>query len=1168
MEEFLKDITPFFHKMHITYVDVGSCVGGTYEALRKSDIFIYEAHLIEPNPESFSKLEASVTQDGGREQITLYNFAIGAEEGSARMRAAMDLTKVIAASHNHVRTFEPGIFEVPVVSLDTLSESFRRQHISLLKVDVEGFELEVLNGAINLLKKEAVDVIYIEAGIDPENTNQTHYRKIEDLLGTFGYRMFRIYEQKNEWIDDNPLLRRVNVAFMSRRFSSANPYRLTKELFKAALVNKTRESENRKLVQRIKKAEQRRSELENDLREAVDALAKANNQIACLSDRYQSIICSTSWQVTRPLRGISRRVKQTLTGRLVVPPFRPKMTKSSKGGNKRSKTDKARKERAEVSAGVERVLRNAYERLPERAKAATPHRLKHFAKKVITKSDRIEKLDSKLWGGFSESAAIDLRACVDDIGLSARERADACYSIARWHAVQGDFSSALRSMSVARQIDSSAGKNKHHMMLEALFLCKVGEAKKAQRVIQEYQKGKAFDSSVELMLANASNPNCGAQSPFGSEEEVLRRVNAIYNHYGVAEIEKRDRFAPLSIDNLRGKNVKKHFDALNKVSVVVPVFNSADHIRTTLEGLSQQSWENLEVIIVDDASRDDTQGVVAEFINGDSRFKLICQTENRGGYAARNVGLGAASGKFITIHDSDDWSHPQKLQLQVEAALRSGVYNFSSWVRVTPELIFVGPSRFGAHFVGLNHSSGLFELENVRRLGGWDEIRVAADTTFIWRYERWLGNEPDMFRKRRILKECPLAFGRLVGSSLTRSSTTHILTTLHGIRREYLESSQYWARHQEMLPPIRGDYSRVNVPGVIRSKIEERLDIDVLFIGDFNLVGGAFHSALNMIKAARRTGLRAGLLHYRRYDLDVTKPIADRVREFAYEEGVRIVAPGETVETDRVVVTYPAIFEHPMDRFPQIKLNRLVVIVNQMAERDVNGLDKAYAPERVRKHLTRFFGTEGDWVPISNWVRTIMEDDARYPRPHHDTWTPLIDLEKWGANPAPWRGHERKHPTLGRHGRDHYLKWPSDADALLNAYCAYRNCEVKFLGGANHVVERLGKVPSNWFIKPFGSEDVHSFLSGLDFFLHYPHEQYIEEFGRAPMEAMAAGVPVILPRVFEQTFGKAALYADPIDVFPLVEKLWKSEKLWSERAQVGMEFVQKNCTYELFRSRY
>ncbi|HYN46630.1 MAG TPA: glycosyltransferase, partial [Allosphingosinicella sp.] len=78
---------------------------------------------------------------------------------------------------------------------------------------------------------------------------------------------------------------------------------------------------------------------------------------------------------------------------------------------------------------------------------------------------------------------------------------------------------------------------------------------------------------------------------------------------------------------------------------------------------------------------------------------------------------------------------------------------------------------------------------------------------------------------------------------------------------------------------------------------------------------------------------------------------------------------------------------------------------------------------------------------------------------------------------------------------------------------------------------------------------------------------YIEEFGRAPMEAMAMGVPVILPPEFEPTFGPAALYAAPEGVWPLVEQLWRDRAAWEARVAAGRAFVHATCGYEVFAER-
>ena len=107
---------------------------------------------------------------------------------------------------------------------------FAPQRISLLKLDVEGYEPQVLAGAAGLLAAQAIDLVYVEAGMDPDGAQQSYYREIEDRLRGHGYRLFRIYEQMHEWPEDSPLLRRVNLAFMSTDFAQRHPFRLTREL--------------------------------------------------------------------------------------------------------------------------------------------------------------------------------------------------------------------------------------------------------------------------------------------------------------------------------------------------------------------------------------------------------------------------------------------------------------------------------------------------------------------------------------------------------------------------------------------------------------------------------------------------------------------------------------------------------------------------------------------------------------------------------------------------------------------------------------------------------------------------------------------------------------------------------------------------------------------------
>ncbi|MEM1146082.1 MAG: glycosyltransferase family 2 protein [Pseudomonadota bacterium] len=109
-----------------------------------------------------------------------------------------------------------------------------------------------------------------------------------------------------------------------------------------------------------------------------------------------------------------------------------------------------------------------------------------------------------------------------------------------------------------------------------------------------------------------------------------------------------------------------------KVSVVIPTFNREHTLRRAAQSVLAQSYTNLELIIVDDGSTDNTQAVIESL--HDPRVKSFRFTENQGANAARNRGLKEASGIFIAFQDSDDEWLTDKLQQQVDACRASGSF--------------------------------------------------------------------------------------------------------------------------------------------------------------------------------------------------------------------------------------------------------------------------------------------------------------------------------------------------------------------------------------------------------------------------------------------------------------------------------------------------------------
>jgi len=90
------------------------------------------------------------------------------------------------------------------------------------------------------------------------------------------------------------------------------------------------------------------------------------------------------------------------------------------------------------------------------------------------------------------------------------------------------------------------------------------------------------------------------------------------------------------------------------VSVIIPVYNTEDHISRCLDSLIKQTYKNIEIIIIDDGSTDDSLNICNEYSKNDNRIKIFSQ-RNEGAYIARNNGLSRAGGEWLIFIDSDDW---------------------------------------------------------------------------------------------------------------------------------------------------------------------------------------------------------------------------------------------------------------------------------------------------------------------------------------------------------------------------------------------------------------------------------------------------------------------------------------------------------------------------------
>ena len=117
------------------------------------------------------------------------------------------------------------------------------------------------------------------------------------------------------------------------------------------------------------------------------------------------------------------------------------------------------------------------------------------------------------------------------------------------------------------------------------------------------------------------------------------------------------------------------------ISVIIPAYNAASLIERTLRSVLAQTYQNLEVLVVDDGSTDQTSAVVAAIAHQDPRVKLLHQA-NAGVAAARNLAIAQAQGEFIAPMDADDLWYPENLEKQVQCLIQGGpqmglVYSWS-----------------------------------------------------------------------------------------------------------------------------------------------------------------------------------------------------------------------------------------------------------------------------------------------------------------------------------------------------------------------------------------------------------------------------------------------------------------------------------------------------------
>jgi glycosyltransferase involved in cell wall biosynthesis len=574
--------------------------------------------------------------------------------------------------------------------------------------------------------------------------------------------------------------------------------------------------------------------------------------------------------------------------------------------------------------------------------------------------------------GFMDRALKDLEALYSSTKNQNLKKA-AAWELALWHANKHTESSARRAFEYLP--DAVKGVKDADFLRRAAIIAvecadRAGTRPHARQILETLSNQNHPD--VHLAMANL-------EDDLDKRAEWINRAMAVY---GITPV----RFDGSTYEDLAAE-APRGIEGL-KVTVIMPAYNAAEGIATGIESILNQTWRNIELIVVDDCSPDDTKAVIKEYAERDPRVKLRSTPENSGPYVARNIALKEATGEYVTINDADDWSHPEKIEKQAEHLIDNPhvMANTSAHARLTEELKLHRRGTPGTYIFS-NMSSLMFRRAQVlENIGYWDTVRFAADSEYKKRITAVFGKDAVVD-----LDSGPLSFPRQSSGSLTGSSAFGYKGFLAGVRKEYAEAHGRFHRKADKLElyyPYNQAERKYPVPEPMWTGREEKTDgyrhFDVVIIADFRMAGKYHQGTIKEIQLNKRRGLRTGLIQMAHYDFSMPKKIDESIRQVIDGDQVQMLVYGENINADVLLIKHPGVFLEHQAYVPEVKAKVVRGIVAENSSK----------LRQCSRNASEYAGKEVKWHPVDDTVRKSI--NAGHIRLSAENWTDYASrLDDW-----------------------------------------------------------------------------------------------------------------------------------------------------------------------------
>lgn len=281
------------------------------------------------------------------------------------------------------------------------------------------------------------------------------------------------------------------------------------------------------------------------------------------------------------------------------------------------------------------------------------------------------------------------------------------------------------SAAVALELVRASGRPSR---AEPALLLQLGDAQASARRLDEL--GALLGPQRWLLWAN------GQEAP----ARQIEGLNRFFAANSLPTLHLRDATKPPSVRNIGADaSTTARRSGGARVSVVMTCYDCATYVDAAIRSVLGQTYGKLELIVIDDASRDDTWERLRSAAADDARVTAVRLRHNVGTYAAKNVGLTLARGNFVAFQDADDWSHPERF------AICMGLLRRRPWLQaVSCEYVRLqDDGRFWSSLVWplqrRTPNSVFFRRRVLERIGFFDEHRFGSDAEFVARLQAAFG---------------------------------------------------------------------------------------------------------------------------------------------------------------------------------------------------------------------------------------------------------------------------------------------------------------------------------------------------------------------------------------------------------------------------------------------